>query len=56
MMRLQSESTHTPRVDVPTPVSDETIRWDVEGQYQVYRDSKMLNNKGVMTWIVVVER
>ena len=39
-----------------TPVTDQPNWWCVEGQYHVYSDAKFLNHKGVMTWILTLER
>uniref|UniRef100_M1DPU4 Integrase core domain containing protein n=1 Tax=Solanum tuberosum TaxID=4113 RepID=M1DPU4_SOLTU len=40
-----SESVPAPQNDDPTPVAGELNRWCVEGQWQIYRDAKMINNK-----------
>ena len=39
-----------------TPVADQPNRWYVDGQYQVYLDAKFLNDKGVMTRTLTLER
>lgn len=55
-MATHSQSSTIPRDDDPAPIVDETNRWYVEGQYDVYKDAKMLNEMGVITWLVKVER
>uniref|UniRef100_M1DJP9 Integrase core domain containing protein n=1 Tax=Solanum tuberosum TaxID=4113 RepID=M1DJP9_SOLTU len=40
-----SESIPVPQNDDPTPVAAEPNRWCVEGQWQIYRDAKMINDK-----------
>ncbi|KAG5610681.1 hypothetical protein H5410_021962 [Solanum commersonii] len=40
-----SESIPAPRNDDPTPVASELNRWCVEGQWQIYRDAKIVNDK-----------
>lgn len=47
--------TPAPLTDVPTPIADQHNRWYVEGQYHVYRDAKLLNDKVVMTRTLTVE-
>ena len=42
--------------DVPEPVADEPNRWCIHGQYQIYRDAKLLYDKGVLTRTLIVER
>ena len=39
-----------------TPVADQPNKWCVDGQYQVYSDAKFLNDKGVMTRTLTLER
>ena len=39
-----------------TLVADQSNRWCVDGQYQVYSDAKFLNDKGVMTRTLTLER
>uniref|UniRef100_M1DX37 Integrase core domain containing protein n=1 Tax=Solanum tuberosum TaxID=4113 RepID=M1DX37_SOLTU len=51
-----SESVPGPRNQNPTPVAGEPNRWCVEGQWQIYRDSKMINDKEKMALIVTEER
>uniref|UniRef100_M1DJX7 Integrase core domain containing protein n=1 Tax=Solanum tuberosum TaxID=4113 RepID=M1DJX7_SOLTU len=51
-----SESVPTPRNEDPTPVAGEPNRWCVEGQWQIYRDAKMRNNKGKMDRPITEER
>lgn len=50
-----SKSAPTPRADYPTPVVDEPNRWGFVGQYQVYRDAKILNENRVMTRLITME-
>ncbi|KAG5579544.1 hypothetical protein H5410_050171 [Solanum commersonii] len=51
-----SESIPTPPNDVPTPVAGELNRWCVEGQWQIYRDAKMVNEKQKMARLITEER
>uniref|UniRef100_M1E140 Integrase core domain containing protein n=1 Tax=Solanum tuberosum TaxID=4113 RepID=M1E140_SOLTU len=51
-----SEPIPTPRNDDPTPVAGELNRWCVEGQWQIYRDAKMVNDKQKMTQLITEER
>lgn len=51
-----SESTPTPQHEIIALLYDKPNQWYVDGQYQVYRDVKVLNDKGVMTRLVTVER
>ena len=51
-----ANSTSAPLTDVPVSIVDQPNRWCIEGQYQIYRDAKMLNDKGVTTQILTVER
>ncbi|TMW91954.1 hypothetical protein EJD97_013698 [Solanum chilense] len=44
---LESASSH--KDDVPAPFPDYPNRWCVDGQYQVYKDTKVLNEKGMVT-------
>ena len=37
-------------------MTDQPNRWCVEGQYQVYSDEMILNDKGVMTQTLTLER
>ena len=39
-----------------TPVSDQPNRWCIDGPFQVYSDAKFLNDKGVMTRTLTLER
>ena len=50
------DSTLAPLIDVPTPVANQPNWWYVEGQYQIYRYVKLLNDKGVMTRTLTIER
>uniref|UniRef100_M1DQ81 Integrase core domain containing protein n=1 Tax=Solanum tuberosum TaxID=4113 RepID=M1DQ81_SOLTU len=50
-----SESVPAPRNNDPTPVADEPNRWCVEGQWQIYRDTKMLNEKEKMARLITEE-
>ena len=50
-----SESIPVPRNDDPTPVSAEPNRWCVEGQWQIYRDAKMINDKQKMARTITEE-
>ena len=50
-----SESIPVPRNDDPTPVSAEPNRWCVEGQWQIYRDAKMINDKQKMARTIIEE-
>lgn len=40
-----SELAPAPQTDVPEPIEEDPNRWCVDGQYKVYRDTKMLNDK-----------
>jgi len=40
----------------PAPVVEEPNRWCVEGQYQLYRDARMLNENDKMARLVTDER
>uniref|UniRef100_M1DZG9 Integrase core domain containing protein n=1 Tax=Solanum tuberosum TaxID=4113 RepID=M1DZG9_SOLTU len=51
-----SESIPVPRNDDPTPVAAEPNRWCVEGQWQIYRDAKMINDKQKMARTITEER
>ena len=42
--------------DALTAVADQPNRWCVDGQYQVYSDVKFLNDKGVMTRTLTLDR
>ena len=44
------------RLEFPSPVADQPNRWCVDGQYQVYSYAKFLNDKGVMTQTLKLER
>lgn len=37
-------------------ISNEPNWWCVDRKYKVYKDSKMLNDKGVMNRMLIVER
>ena len=50
------ESTPGSHTRALTPVADQPYRWCVDGQYQVSLDSKFLNDKGVMTRTLTLER
>lgn len=41
-----ADSTPTLLTDVPASFSKHPNRWCVKGQYRVYRDAKLLNDKG----------
>ena len=51
-----SESTPGSPTHAVIPVADQPNRWCVDGQYQVYSDAMFLNNKGVMTRTLTLER
>ncbi|KAG5615197.1 hypothetical protein H5410_015021, partial [Solanum commersonii] len=51
-----SESVPAQRNEDPTPVDDEPNRWCVEGQWQIYRDANMRNNKRKMARLITEER
>uniref|UniRef100_M1DD59 Integrase core domain containing protein n=1 Tax=Solanum tuberosum TaxID=4113 RepID=M1DD59_SOLTU len=51
-----SESIPAPRNDDPTPVAGELNRWCVEGQWQIYQDAKMVNDKQKMARLITEER
>uniref|UniRef100_M1DGH1 Integrase core domain containing protein n=1 Tax=Solanum tuberosum TaxID=4113 RepID=M1DGH1_SOLTU len=51
-----SESILVPRNDEPTPVAGDPNRWCVEGQWQIYRDAKMINDKQKMARLITEER
>uniref|UniRef100_M1DLS2 Integrase core domain containing protein n=1 Tax=Solanum tuberosum TaxID=4113 RepID=M1DLS2_SOLTU len=46
------ESVPIPRNENPTPVASEPNRWCVEGQWKIYRDAKMINDKEKMARLV----
>uniref|UniRef100_M1DSQ8 Integrase core domain containing protein n=1 Tax=Solanum tuberosum TaxID=4113 RepID=M1DSQ8_SOLTU len=50
-----SESVPVPRNENPTPVADEPNRWCVEGQWKIYRDAKMINDKKKMARLITEE-
>ncbi|XP_069144452.1 uncharacterized protein [Solanum lycopersicum] len=50
------DSNLAPQTGVPTPVPDYPNRWCVEGQYQLYTNAKLPNDKEVMTRTLTVER
>ena len=41
------DSTPTPQIGVPALIADQPNRWCVEGQFKVYSDAKLSNDKGV---------
>ncbi|TMX01079.1 hypothetical protein EJD97_025233 [Solanum chilense] len=51
-----SESTPGSPACAFTPVTDQPNQWCVDGQFQVYSDAKFLNDKGVMTRTLTLER
>ena len=51
-----SESTHGSPTHALTPANHQPNRWSVDGQFQVYSDAKFLNEKGVMTRTLTLER
>ncbi|TMW90971.1 hypothetical protein EJD97_014980 [Solanum chilense] len=51
-----SESTPDSPTCAVTPVTDQSNRWCVDGQYQVYSDAMFLNDKRVMTWTLTLEQ
>ncbi|KAG5575423.1 hypothetical protein H5410_055557, partial [Solanum commersonii] len=51
-----SESIPAPPNDVPIPVAGELNRWCVEGQWQIYRDAKMVNEKQKMARLITEEQ
>lgn len=51
-----ADCTLAPLTDFPAPVTNQPNWWCVEGQYQIYRDVKLLKNKGVMTRTLTIER
>uniref|UniRef100_M1DF31 Integrase core domain containing protein n=1 Tax=Solanum tuberosum TaxID=4113 RepID=M1DF31_SOLTU len=51
-----SESMPVPRNKDPTPVAGEPNRWYVEGQWKIYRDAKMINDKEKMVRLITEER
>uniref|UniRef100_M1DTH6 Integrase core domain containing protein n=1 Tax=Solanum tuberosum TaxID=4113 RepID=M1DTH6_SOLTU len=50
-----SESVPVPRNENPTPVAGESNRWCVEGQWQIYRDTKVINDKEKMARLITEE-
>ena len=50
------ESTLSSTTHALTPVIDQPNQWCVDEQYQVYSDAKFLNDKGVMTRTLTLER
>ena len=51
-----ADSTPATQTGVPALVADHTNRWCVDGQYQVYTNTKIPNDKGVMTRTLPLER
>ena len=51
-----SESTPGSQVHALTPAINQPNRLCVHGQFQVYSDAKFLNDKGVMTRTLTLER
>ena len=51
-----SDSTPGSPNDAITPVAYHPNQWCVDGKYQVYSEAKFLNDKGVMTRILTLER
>ena len=49
-------STPAHKNGIPAPAAYHPYRWCVEGQYQIYVDAKMLNDKGVMTRTLTLEQ
>ena len=52
----KSESTPGSATRALTPFVDQLNRWCVDGLYQVYLDAKFLNDNGVMTRTITLER
>uniref|UniRef100_M1DHR8 Integrase core domain containing protein n=1 Tax=Solanum tuberosum TaxID=4113 RepID=M1DHR8_SOLTU len=50
-----SESVPAPQNDDPIPVAGEPNRWYAEGQWQIYRDAKMKNDKEKMARLITEE-
>lgn len=50
-----ADSTPAPLFDVLAPIAEQPNWWCIEGQYQVYRDVKLLNNKRVMNQTLTIE-
>ena len=46
----------SPPNEDPSPVVHQPNLWCVEGKHQIYRDAKMLNDKGVMIRTLTVEQ
>ena len=51
-----ADSTPATQTGVPTPVVDQPNWWFVEGQYQLYTNDKLPNDKRVMTQTLTLER
>lgn len=51
-----ADSTPATQTGVPTPVVDQPNLWFVEGQYQLYTNAKLPNDKRVMTQNLTLER
>ncbi|KAG5630291.1 hypothetical protein H5410_002008 [Solanum commersonii] len=51
-----SESIPAPPNNDPTPVAGELNRWYVEGQWQIYQDAKIVNDKQKMARLITEER
>lgn len=49
------QSALSPQHHVLAPIHDKPNQWCVNGNYQIYRDEKILNYKMVMTWLMTVE-
>ena len=50
------ESSLAPQEDVPARVPKEPNPWCIDSQYQVYREAKVLNDKGVITRLLTVKQ
>ena len=51
-----ADSTPAPLTGVLAPVDDQPNQWCVQGQFQVYTDTKLPNDEGVMTRTLTLER
>uniref|UniRef100_M1DXB6 Integrase core domain containing protein n=1 Tax=Solanum tuberosum TaxID=4113 RepID=M1DXB6_SOLTU len=51
-----SETVPAPQNDDSTPVAGQPNRWCVEGQWKIYRDAKMKNDKEKMARLITEER
>uniref|UniRef100_M1DC75 Integrase core domain containing protein n=1 Tax=Solanum tuberosum TaxID=4113 RepID=M1DC75_SOLTU len=51
-----AEDIPVPPNTVPAPVAEEPNKWCVDGQWQIYRDSRMINEKEQMARLIIEDR